>query len=101
MVGFHQLPKEPTQSDLEKMLRGHRLTTAEILYRMPDNLDLLQMYVWQDLDIAPDFPVLRDFLHFWEDNLDGPLHAVRVASVGIIKPAELRAFTPDNIIRIH
>jgi len=60
-------------------VRNYRLTTAEILYRMPDHPGLLQSFVWQDLDTAPRYPVLRRFLAFWESNLDGPIHSVRVA----------------------
>ncbi|MBN8898877.1 MAG: Usg family protein, partial [Rhodospirillales bacterium] len=40
-------------------LKDYRLTTAEILYRLPDHPQLLQTYVWQDLDLAPQYPVLR------------------------------------------
>lgn len=71
-------------------LRGWRLTTAEILYRMPDHPSLLQTYVWQGLDKAPDFPRLRRFLDFWERRLDGRLHSVRVASCAAVKAAEAR-----------
>lgn len=77
-------------SDLARQLRDYRLTTAEILYHLPDHPKLLQSYIWQNLDLAPRFPVLRRFLDFWEGNLDGKLHSVRVASCSLIKPAELR-----------
>jgi uncharacterized protein Usg len=76
--------------DFAKQLRDYRLTTAEILYHMPDHPGLLQTYIWQDLDIAPRFPVLRRFLDFWSRSLDGKLHSVRVASTGLIKPTEFR-----------
>ncbi len=82
--------EHPSGSALERQLRGYRLATAEIIYRMPDHLDLLQSYIWQDFDMAPEFPVLKRFLNFWERNLDGPLHKVRVASVGLVQPAEYR-----------
>jgi uncharacterized protein Usg len=85
--------------DIELVLKGYRLATAEILYRMPDNLDFLQTFLWQDLDIAPEFPVLCRFLRFWEENLDGPLHSVRVASSQLLTPAEFRAV--DGVIRLH
>lgn len=75
---------------LNLQLRGYRLTTAEIIYRMPDYQDLLQSFVWQELDMAPEFPVLKKFLDFWQNNLDGPIHSVKVASAQLIKPAELR-----------
>ena len=56
-----------------------RLTTAEILYHLPDHPDLLQSYLWQDYDLVPDLPALRKVLRFWERELEGKLHSVRVA----------------------
>jgi len=71
-------------------LKDYRLTTAEILYRMPDHQKPIQTFIWQDLDIAPEFPVLHKFLDFWQRNIEGPLFKVRVASAGLIQPAEYR-----------
>ena len=79
-----------TDKSLELQLRNYRLTTAHIFYRLPDHPSLLQEYVWQDLDLAPRFPVLSKFLRFWEKNLDGQLHSVKVAHCELIKPAEFR-----------
>ncbi|NVN12028.1 MULTISPECIES: usg protein [Nguyenibacter] len=64
---------------LRLQLRDYRLTTAEILYRLPDHPALLQTYIWQNMDMAPSFPELRRFLDFWTRSLDGRLHSVRVA----------------------
>ena len=75
--------------DFIKQLNGYGLTTARILYRCPDFPALLQTYVWQDYDVAPDFPVLNGFLNFWQSSLEGPLHSVRVAHAKLLKPAEL------------
>lgn len=76
--------------EIEKMLvKDYRLTTAEILYRLPDHPVLLQTFIWQDLDLCPDFPELHKFLGFWERELEGRLHSVKVASVELIKPSEL------------
>ncbi len=75
---------------IELALRGYRLTTAEILYHMPDHPALLQTFIWQELDIAPKFPVLNKFLHFWETSIEGKLHSVRVAARGLISDAELK-----------
>lgn len=87
------------ETSLARQLKGYRLTTAEITYHRPDHPALLQQYIWQDLDIAPDFPVLKGFLEFWETNLDGRLHTVRVTSASLIKPAEFRWI--DNYVRLH
>lgn len=81
------------------MLRDYRLTTAEILYHMPDHPALLQSYVWQELDLAPKFPVLQKFLDFWEATLDGKLHSVKVASAQLINPAEFRY--ARGLVSIH
>jgi uncharacterized protein Usg len=75
---------------LERQLDGYRLTTAEIIYRLPDYQQLLQSYIWQEYDIAPKFPELTRFLDFWQKNLDGPIHQVRVASKQLIRPAKLK-----------
>ena len=76
--------------NIEYRLRGYRLTTAEILYHMPDHPGLLQSYIWQEFDMAPGFPVLNKFLRFWGRSIDGKLHSVRVAARGIISDAELK-----------
>ena len=49
---------------LVRQSHDYRLTTAEILYHLPDHPNLLQSYIWQDLDIAPRYPVLHKFLDF-------------------------------------
>ena len=84
--------------DFRKQVLGYGLTTAEILYRMPDHPSLLQTYVWQNYDLFPKFPALQDFLDFWQQKLEGPLYSVRVAHSKLIKPAELRAV--DGVFRL-
>jgi len=80
-------------------MAGYGLTTANILYRMPDHPKIIQSYIWQEYDLHPDFPELRKFLEFWVRKLEGPLHAVTVAHSGLIKPAELRLL--DGEFRMH
>ncbi len=82
-----------------KQLEGYGLTTAEILYRLPDHPALLQSYIWQDYDIFPDFPVLKKFLDFWKTSLEGPLFKVTVGHDRLIRPAELKAVGAE--FRLH
>ena len=82
-----------------QLLEGYGLTTAQILYRLPDHPSLLQTYVWQEYDLFPKFPVLNRFLAFWLENLEGPLHSVTVAHSRLIKPAEIRAINGE--FRLH
>lgn len=77
-------------TDLQKMLEGCSLTTAEILYRMPDHPALLQSFIWQEYDMYPRFPRLKRFLDFWDANLEGPLFKVTVIHRNLVAPAELR-----------
>lgn len=77
--------------ETELMMRGYGLTTASILYRLPDHPHLLQTYVWQDYDLAPDFPVLLKFLDFWQEKLEGPLHSVAYTHRRLIAPNEWRS----------
>lgn len=86
-------------NDFPLMLKDYRLTTAEILYHLPDHPSLLQTFVWQNLDVAPKFPVLGKFLQFWESELDGKLHSVKVASAQLITPAEFTFALGE--LRIH
>jgi uncharacterized protein Usg len=70
--------RERKMSELDPRSREYRLTTAEIIYHLPDHPGLLQSFVWQHLDVAPEYPNLRRFLDFWSHNIEGKLHSVRV-----------------------
>lgn len=85
--------------EFRKQLAGYGLTTANILYGMPDHPKVLQTYVWQGYDLAPVFPELRRFLDFWSRELEGPLHSVRVAHKKLISAAECRMVTAE--LRLH
>jgi uncharacterized protein Usg len=80
-------------------LGEYRLTTAEIIYRMPDHPDLLQSFVWQKLDLAPDFPELRRFLEFWSRNIEGKLHSVKVGQARSASRGRLRHVSTS--LRLH
>ena len=90
----HEDLNQVSESDFELMLKDYRMTLAEILYHMPDHPSLLQTFIWQDLDIAPKYPVLHKFLGFWEKNIEGRLHSVRVDSAKLITPSDLRFIGP-------
>ncbi len=69
---------------LKEQLDDFRLTTAQVLYRLPDHPSLLQEFIWQTMDKAPDFPRIRKFLRYWEENLEGRLHMVRISALEVI-----------------
>ena len=82
-----------------KQLDGYGLTTAEIHYYRPDAPSLLQLFIWQDYDLAPDFPVLFDFLDFWRREIEGAVHSVQIAHKQLLGPAEWRAVDGVFVIR--
>lgn len=69
---------------------GYGLATANILYRLPERPSLLQSFVWQFYDIAPDYPRLVKFLDFWVAEIEGAIHSVEVAHKKLATAAEIR-----------
>ena len=84
-----------TDLDFRAQLAGYSLTTAEILYRLPDHPCLLQSYIWQEYDVHPRFPRLKHFLEFWTRNLEGKLYRITVAHRKLITPAEVKLINGD------
>ncbi|MEQ8650885.1 MAG: Usg family protein [Kiloniellales bacterium] len=76
---------------LTQQLEGYRLATAEILYHMPDHPGLLQSFIWQHYDQAPDFPRLNKFLHYWHREIEAVLHSVTVGRKQLIAPPKVKA----------
>jgi uncharacterized protein Usg len=91
--------REMVPVEFKQQLEGYGLTTASILYGMPDHPSVLQTFVWQFYDLAPKFPCLYRFLEFWEREIEGPLHSVHVAHCRLIGPAEIR--TIGSEFRLH
>ena len=99
MTATKETEKRRASPDFIKQLAGYGLATAQILYHLPDHPRLLQTFIWQDYDLAPEFPVLIKFLAFWHRKLDGPLHSVIVGHTKLIRPAEIR--TVDGEFCLH
>lgn len=77
-----------------------RLTTAEIIYHLPDYPELLQSFIWQNVDLFPQFPELRKFLLFWQKNIEGRLHSVQVACSGLLHPTEFD-LNKEDLATLH
>ncbi len=83
------------QSETELMMKGYGLTTAEMFYHMPDHPHVLNTFIWQEYDLAPDYDRLLTFIDFWKSELDGPLHSVRFVHRKMIRPGEWRNVTGE------
>lgn len=85
--------------DIEKIITlDYRLTTAEIIYRLPDHPSLLQSYIWQEYDLNPDFPILKKFLNFWHKSIEGKIHSVNIGSCEVITASSYMAKGEDIVI---
>ncbi|MEE4455110.1 protein usg [Novosphingobium resinovorum] len=78
------------ERDIAAKLKGHGLTTAKILYYRPDAPSLLQVFAWQECDVAPDFPALPGFLDDWRREIEAQLHSVRLAHDRLIRSTQWR-----------
>lgn len=86
------------KSALQLQLEGYRLATAEIVYRLPDHPNVLQSFIWQHLDLAPEYPELHRFLAFWEKNIHARLHSVTVGRTPIVQPPRYQSAA---VFQIH
>lgn len=77
-------------ANFKRQLADYRLTTAKIIYHLPDFEDILQEFIWQDYDLAPKYPMLKDFIDFWHQEIEGKLHSVYVAKQPLITPGDYR-----------
>lgn len=84
---------------LPQTLSEFQVTTAEITYRLPNQPGRLETYIWQGLDVAPDYPVLSGFLEYWQRELNGPLHSVTIAACEAPGPSDLPMVTRE--ITLH
>jgi uncharacterized protein Usg len=76
--------------ETELMLKGYGLTTAELFYHLPDYPHVLNSFLWQEYDLAPDYPEMFRFIEFWQARIDGPLHSVRFTHRKLIRPGDWR-----------
>lgn len=84
---------------MDKLLSGYRLVTVEIIYHLPDHRDVLQSFIWQEYDLPPHYPRLKNFLAFWSRELDGKLHSAYFMSAGPLALPEIR--TADFLVTLR
>lgn len=82
-------------ANLIKQMDNYKLTTAKILYHMPDYPSFLQEFIWQEYDIFPKFPELKKFVAFWNKEIEGKIHSVYVAHIPLITDGEARFYDSE------
>lgn len=76
--------------EFERRLRGERVTTAHVLYYLPDHPSVLQRFTWQCLDQGPHYPRIHQFLQFWRREIEAVIHSVQVSTEGEVRAPRVR-----------
>lgn len=63
------------------MLIDTDLTSLHVYYYMPDHTHLVQLFAWQCMDQAPQFPRVSHFLNFWKNNIEATIQEIQLAHV--------------------
>ena len=50
-----------------------------VYYWMPDYNNILQEFMWQLNDVAPEYPRVHRFLNHWHDNIEAVIETVEVS----------------------
>ena len=84
--------------DLKLQLEGYGLSLVEVHYYMPDHPSLLQLFSFQQYDVAPKFPALHHFLDHWRREIEATLHSVRLSHRQLIAAGEWRNVATEWVI---
>lgn len=71
-----------TGDDLELRMKGYSLVTVNVLYFMPDHRSLVNEFIWQTLDLKPQYPRVEQFLDHWRREIDAIIKEVLISDAG-------------------
>ena len=61
------------------ILIRNTIVTLNVLYWMPDYTHILQEFIWQTIDVRPEYPRVHRFLNYWHDNIEAVISEVNIA----------------------
>ena len=64
------------------IIRKWTVATVQVVYYIPDYLNIVQEFVWQTEDRLPEYPRITQFLDYWDKNIDGPIKEVYIYDLG-------------------
>ena len=59
-------------------IRKWTVASVQVVYYIPDYLNLVNEFVWQTEDQLPEYPRITRFLDYWDKNIDGPIKEVYI-----------------------
>lgn len=84
--------------EFKLQLEGYGLSLIEVHYYMPDHPSLLQLFSFQQYDVAPKFPALHHFLEHWRREIEATLHSVRLNHRQLVGASEWRNVESEWVI---
>lgn len=64
--------------EISLYLKGYRNVTLDIYYYMPDYNNLIQEFIWQTIDIKPNYPRVHQFLNFWKTDIEAVIKEIKL-----------------------
>lgn len=58
------------------MLKRQTIVTLDIFYYLPDHSSIINEFLWQTEDTAPDYRRVQKFLHHWHKNIEAVIQEV-------------------------
>ena len=64
------------------ILHKWTVATVQVVYYIPDYLNIVQEFILQTEDQIPEYPRITKFLNYWDKNIDGPIKEVYIYDQG-------------------
>ena len=63
---------------IEIILRKWTVASVQVVYYIPDYMNLVNEFIWQTENQLPEYPRITRFLDYWDKNIDGPIKEVYI-----------------------
>ena len=63
---------------IEIILKKWTVASVQVVYYIPDYMNLVDEFIWQTEDQLPEYPRITRFLDYWDKNIDGPIKEVYI-----------------------
>jgi uncharacterized protein Usg len=70
------------EDNMAYILHKWTVATVQVVYYIPDYLNIVQEFIWQTEDQLPEYPRITKFLNYWDKNIDGPIKEVYIYDQG-------------------
>ena len=79
-------------------IRNYSLMTLNIFYYMPDHQHIIQEFLWQTMDLKPKYPRIKEFLKFWQEEIDAKIKEIQIGEENSLQPSKYK--NVEQIFRI-